>query len=95
MSEFASINGGINHIKSLDTDPEMKCLKACSSAAGDKNEMILTYEPPLPVYQDPFQAFTLHILQVDLNLAEHEVVRLGITVADCQQLLQAGGVQLL
>ena len=91
MSEFASINGGINHIKSLDTDPELKC----SSAVGDKNEMILTYEPPLPVYQDPFQAFTLHILQVDLNLAEHEVVRLGITVADCQQLLQAGGVQLL
>ena len=89
------MNGGINHIKSLDTDPELKCFKACSSAAGDKNEMILTYEPPLPVYQDPFQAFALHIPQVDLNLAEHEVVWLGITVANCQQLLQAGGVQLL
>ena len=56
---------------------------------------MLTYEPPLPVYQDPLQAFALHILEVDLNLAKHEVVRLGIPVADCQQLLQAGGVQLL
>ena len=56
---------------------------------------MLTYETPLPVYQDPLQALALHILQVDLNLAEHEVVRLGIAVADCQQLLQAGRVQLL
>ena len=94
LSEFASIKGGINHIKSLDTDPKWKCFKYCS-AAGDKNEVILTYETPLPVYQDPLQAFTLHILQIDLNLAEHEVVRLGIPVADCQQLLQAGRVQLL
>ena len=55
----------------------------------------VTYETALPVYQDPLQAFALHVLQVDLNLAEHEVVRLGIPVADCQQLLQTGGVQLL
>ena len=94
LSEFASIKGGINHIKSLDTDPKWKCIKSCS-AAGHINEVIFTYDPPLPVYQDPLQAFTLHILQVDLDLAEHEVVWLGIPVADCQQLLQAGRVQLL
>ena len=57
--------------------------------------MISTYETALPVYQDSFQALALHILQVDLNLPEHEVVRLRISVADCQQLLQAGCVQLL
>ena len=51
--------------------------------------MILTYETALPVYQDSLQALALHILQVDLNLPEHEVVRLCISVADCQQLLQA------
>ena len=62
---------------------------------GEKNSVMLTYETPLPVYQDPLQALALHILQVDLNLAEHEVVRLGIPVADCQQLLQTGGVELL
>lgn len=51
--------------------------------------MISTYETALPVYQDSLQALALHILQVDLNLPEHEVVRLRISVADCQQLLQA------
>ena len=56
---------------------------------------ILTYETPLPVYQDALQPLTLHLLQVDLNLAEHEVVRLGVPVADCQQLLKARRVQLL
>ena len=43
----------------------------------------------MPVYQDAFKTLTLHVLEVNFNLPEHEVVRFGISVTQGQDLLEA------
>ena len=82
------MKGGMSHIKSFDTEPaedqEMK-----------RNEVDPTDEAALPVDEDPLQPLALHVLQIDLDLAKHEVVWLGVAVANRQQLLKAGRVQRL
>ena len=107
LSELCSIKGGISHIKSFETDPERtKYLKLVvalqeldhvwnlwSLLSHFKNK--ITYETALPIDQDALEALALHLLEVDLDLPEHEVVRLRVPVADRQQLLQARRVQLL
>ena len=53
----------------------------------------LTKEAALPVDENTLQSLTLHILQVDLNLPEQEIVWLRVTMAQRQDLLTAGLVQ--
>ena len=43
----------------------------------------------MPVYQDAFKTLTLHVLEVNFNLPEHEVVRFGVSVTQGQDLLEA------
>ena len=52
-----------------------------------------TEKSSLPVYQDAFKTLTLHVLEVNFNLPEHEVVRFGISVTQGQDLLEAGLVE--
>ena len=52
-----------------------------------------TEKSSLPVYQDAFKTLTLHVLEVNLNLPEHEVVRFGISVTQGQDLLEAGLIE--
>ena len=52
-----------------------------------------TEKSSLPVYQDAFKTLTLHVLEVNLNLPEHEVVRFGVSVTQGQDLLEAGLVE--
>ena len=42
----------------------------------------------MPVNQDALKTFTLHFFKVNLNLPEHEVVRLGVSVTQGQHILQ-------